>query len=131
MTANELYELGLSLLPAHVGEDDSLRRYIVGWLNLAMRETFHVENSIRAYRSDPERPILDKVPKLLTIEDVVPYSDELVEYAFPYFLASLMCKDDDDAYWAQDYRSRYIVAVNEATRLIPGSVVDVYKGDEK
>lgn len=130
MTANELYVLGLSLLPANPSEDDSLSRYVVGWVNLAMRETFSVENSIRAYNNDPTRPVLEEVPRIETIEDVIPYSDELVGYAFPYFLASFMCKDDDDNYWAQDYRSRYIVAVSEATRLIPGSVVDVYKGDE-
>ena len=126
MTGNELYEQALALVPAHAGEDDGMRRYVVGWLNLAMNETLHAENSLRQRRGEP---VLDSAPLLRTMEDTVPYSPELVRYAFLYFVASLLCKDDDDNYWAQDYRTRYVVAVSEALRLRPGHVADVWSGD--
>ena len=129
MTCRELYEAALALVPSHIGEDDGLRRYVPGWLCLAMRETLHVENSLRLRRGDPLRPPLD-APRVVTMEDEVPYAEELVSYAFLYFLASLMCKDDDDNYWAQDYRTRYVVAVSEAMRLHSGRVADFYQTED-
>ena len=129
MTCDDIYKSALALLPSNVSEDDSLREYIPGWINLCMRESFNVENSIRAYNKDPDKPILTSVPKVSSLSDEVPYSDVLTEYAFLYFVASLMCKDDDDSYWAQDYRARFIVALQESTMLSSENIVDVYSGD--
>lgn len=126
MTCEQLYKQALSMLPTSIAEDDSLREYVVGWVNLAMREAFHVENSIRRFEDDPERPVLKTPPSVTSMTDEIPYHTALTEYAFVYFLASLMCKDDDDNYWAQDYRGRYVVALAEAQRLMPESVIDVY-----
>lgn len=126
MTCEQLYKQALAMLPTNTVEDDSLREYVPGWVNLAMREAFHIENSIRRFEADPERPVLKTPPSVATMTDEIPYHNSLSEYAFLYFLASLMCKDDDDNFWAQDYRSRYVVALSEAQRLNPESIVDVY-----
>lgn len=127
MTANEIYTTALSLLPSNAGEDDTLKQYVVGWINLAMRETLPVENSVRESEG---RGILSQAPVIVEGNEEIPYCDGLTGYAFPYFLASLMCKDDDDSYWAQDYRGRYIVAVRETERLLCESVRDVYGKEE-
>ena len=128
MTCNEVYTMALSLLPSNSTENDELRQYIPAWINLAMRETIETENGLRRFNNDP-RGILEAPPKISGMDEVIPYSYELSEYAFPYYLASIMCKDDDDSYWAQDYRTRFIVAVGEANRYISGKVEDVYGGE--
>ena len=125
MTAETMYRTALSLLPTNVSEDDSLREYVVGWVNLSLAELFNTENAIRASKGEEE---LEAPAKIENIEEEVPCAFSL-NTAIIYNLASLICKDDDDAYWAQDYRSRFVVAAGEATPLVQGVVKDYYGGD--
>lgn len=126
MTAQQIYESALSLLPTRTSEDNSLAVYVPGWINLALQEALASENSIRASKG---LLLLDKAPTVLSMTDEIPYSDELVRTALIYFLASLICKDDDDAYWSQDYRRRYISALAEYSRVCVDNIVDVYGGE--
>lgn len=126
MKISEVFNLAMSLLPTNTSEDDSLEQYIVGWVNLTLQEMLEAENSLRRFYG--EEP-LNKAPVLEDIEDEIDYHDALVRYALVYNIASLCCKDDDDTYWANDYRNRYVVAVQEALKMNQGNVIDVYWGE--
>lgn len=126
MTAREVYESALALLPTNIDEDNSLERYVVGWVNLTLAELFHAENAIRAARGDEE---LTAALRIEALDDEVPCDPSLFT-AIIYNLASLVCKDDDDAYWAQDYRSRFVIAQSEATPMVVGTIKDYYGGDD-
>lgn len=128
MTIQQVFDLALSLLPTNMDEDDSLVQYAVGWVNLAMQEMLFCENTIRVYKGIEK---LDSAPILSDLNDEIDYDDSLVRYALPYFLASYMSKDDGSDYWAQDYRSRYVVAVNEALKAEPMLIEDVYCDQER
>lgn len=56
------------------------------------------------------------------------YADALVRGAFAYNLASFICKDDLDSYWAESYRNRFLLALIESAPAQPELVVDVYGG---
>ena len=96
---------------------------MIGWVNLAMAETFEIENSIRLSRA--EEPLAE-IPRVTSLNDEIPYDKSIVDSAFLYFVASLAAKDDDSDYWAQDYRARYISAVNEASKYLQKTIKDVY-----
>lgn len=125
MTAKEAYESALTLLPTNTQEDNSLERYVVNWVNLTLAEMFHAENVIRATHGGEELTAAQKVESL---DDDLPCDPSLFT-AVIYNLASLVCKDDDDTYWAQDYRSRFVIAQSEATPMVSGTVKDYYGGD--
>ena len=52
MTAKEIYEIGISYIPEIPSDNPDLQRYVVGWLNTMMLETFEVENAIRTWNKE-------------------------------------------------------------------------------
>ena len=123
MTIEQLYLNALSMMPSNVSEDDSLRQYMVMWVNLLLRETLKYENALREVQGEE---LLVEAPTVNTTADIIPYHQQLVENAFIWGIASFMCKDDDDLTHEQDFRGRYISACEEYTPWIQGSVSDMY-----
>lgn len=126
MTVNELYKVGLSLLPTNKEDDNNLEQYMIGWVNILLAEALPTENSIRESHGLED---LDTPPYVTTLNDTIPMDARIVNAAFPYGIAEHMSKDDNDSYWAQDFRARYISALNDCLKMNPEKIVDVYWGD--
>ena len=123
MTVREVYDRGVALLPSTRSEDPTLTQYAVPWVNMALSEAFSTENSIREANGD--EPLLE-APILTSDADEIPYYERIVSNAFPNFIASVASKDDDDTYWAQDFRARFVVALNEAAKVVQTDIIDHY-----
>lgn len=119
MTVNEAYQIALSLDDTTTEQDDSLRPHMVNYCNLFLLETFRNENAIREHN---KRPLLKSVPLVYNITDSVPYDEELVRSAFPFFIASQVSKSDADNVWASRYYDMYLNAVNSVTPFLEGQV---------
>ena len=123
MTINEAYVTALSLDDTTTEQDDSLKVHMVNYTNLFLVETFRNENAIRKMNG---RPILHAIPSVHDLGDSVPYDDEMVRSALPFFLASQIKLTDANNAWASRYYDMYLNAVNEVTPFIDEPTFDVW-----
>ena len=123
MTVNEAYVIALSLDDTTTEQDDSLKVHMVNYTNLFLVETFRNENAIRKMTG---RPKLGAVPFVTDIEDYVPYDEEMVRSALPFFIASQVKLTDANNAWASRYYDMYINAVDAVTPFIDEPTIDVW-----
>ena len=119
MTAQKIYELASSFLYEIDDEDADSKRFAVGFLNILLMETFPCENSIREFRG--LEPL--KEPSMISsLDEDIPYQPELTRVALPYGLASWYFQEGMDNFQAENYRSKYLAAVMDASKINPGIV---------
>lgn len=123
MTAREIYEIGISYIPELPSDNPDLQRYVVGWVNTFLLETFEVENSIREWAGEE----LLSTPQIInTIDDEVIYHESLARGAFPYGIAANAFIDDENDYRSNKFGQYYVRGVNAATKYIPHDIIDIY-----
>ena len=127
MTVNDIYEAALSLESTLREQDDSLRPHALQWVNIFLAETLFAENSILKHEGKPR---LLAAPLLADMAEEVPYHDELVRIAAPYYVASQILKDDDNNAWASRYYDMYYNALREAIIADMDFGIDVWGGEE-
>ena len=119
MTAQKIYELASSFLYETDDEDADSKKFAVGFLNILLMETFPCENSIREFRGlEP----LKEPPMISSLDEDIPYQPELTRVALPYGLASWYFQEGMDNFQAENYRSKYLAAVMDASKINPGTV---------
>lgn len=119
MTAQKIYELASSFLYETDDEDADSKKFAVGFLNILLMETFPCENSIREFRGlEP----LKEPPMISSLDEDIPYQPELTRVALPYGLASWYFQEGMDNFQAENYRSKYLAAVMDASKINPGIV---------
>lgn len=119
MTAQKIYELASSFLYEIDDEDADSKKFAVGFLNILLMETFPCENSIREFRGlEP----LKEPPIISSLDEDIPYQPELTRVALPYGLASWYFQEGMDNFQAENYRSKYLAAVMDASKINPGIV---------
>ena len=123
MTAKEIYEIGISYIPEIPSDNPDLQRYVVGWLNTMMLETFEVENAIRTWNKE-ELLVAPQIIK--NINEEIVYHDSLTLGAFPYGIASYAFIDDDNDYRSNKFGQYYVRGVNAANKYIPHKIIDLY-----
>ena len=123
MVVNEAYKIALSLDDTTTEQDDSLRPHMVQYTNLFLVETFRNENAIRKMN---HRPLLRAIPSVSSVNDSIPYDDEMVRSGLPFFIASQVAKSDADNAWASRYYDMYMNAVNAVTPFIDEPNIDVW-----
>lgn len=126
MTGQEIYEAASAFLYEADGEDAESKRYSVPFLNLLLQECLEVENSIRISKGlEP----LETAQKIETLSDEIIYSDSITRVALPYGVAAQFFQEAMDNFQPENYRAKYIAALNEARRLVFVDVVNVYGGE--
>lgn len=119
MTAQKIYELASSFLYEIDDEDADSKKFAVGFLNILLMETFPCENSIREFRGlEP----LKEPPMISSLDEDIPYQPDLTRVALPYGLASWYFQEGMDNFQAENYRSKYLAAVMDASKINPGIV---------
>ena len=127
MTGKDIYILASSFLYEKDGEDADSKTFSVGFLNILLQEALDVENSIRAYE---ERELLKSAPMLKTLDEEIEYADSITRAALPYGVAAQFFQEAMDNFQAENYRAKYISALNSARKITFESIVDVYGGWE-
>jgi len=123
MTVNEAYKIALSLDDTTTEQDDSLRVHMVNYTNLFLAEVFRNENIIRKMH---HRPQLKAIPYVYSINDSIPYDEELVRSALPFWIASQVAKTDADNAWASRFYDMYLNAINAVTPFDDEPTFDVW-----
>ncbi|MEG2931792.1 MAG: hypothetical protein RR825_08385, partial [Ruthenibacterium sp.] len=123
VTAMEIFKTAAAYLSQSVEDSEDLAPFVLPWLNVLLAESLPTENGMREAEGEIA---LAKAPVLLTLNDTIPYHDEIACIALAYGLASDFCRDDDNDYRVSDFRARYVNALNEATRGTQNLVRDVY-----
>lgn len=114
MKAQDIYVMASAFLYEREGEDADNRHFALPFLNLLLQEALPTENSIRAFEG---RPLLAQAPFLTALGEEVPYADGLTRAALPYGLAAQFFQEAMDNAQAENYRGKYIAALDEARRF--------------
>ena len=123
MTGQEIFETACAFLFEQPGADADFKAHALPLLNLCIAEALPYENAIRHTHGDTE---LTAAPRLISLEDEIPFFDAICHIALPYGLASYFFQDECDNYKAQDFRARFIDALSEAAEYCEESIENAY-----
>ena len=125
MTGQEISELASSFLYEADGEDQESKKYSVGFLNILLQEALDTENSIRQHEG---RETLKTAPYLKTLDETIDYHDSITRAALPYGVAAQFFQEAMDNFQAENYRAKYIAALNAVRKGVFVPIVDAYGG---
>ena len=125
MTGQEIYETASAFLYEADGEDAESKKYSVPLLNLLLQECLETENSIRRHEG---RALLAAAQKIETLDETITYADAITRVALPYGVAAQFFQEAMDNFQAENYRAKYVSALNDARKLSFEPIVDVYGG---
>ena len=91
-------------------------------LNMLLPELLGINNQLCGLAG--KEPI-EAPPVVSSLEDEIAYEDSLCRAALPWGLAAWLLLGDEEGR-APDYMVMYTRAVNEAMRILPGEVEEVY-----
>lgn len=113
MTGFDIYTAAAATLYTDTGKNVADEKFTVQFLNRIMQETLSCENSIREASGEE---LLTAAPVIHTLDQAIPYHDDLTRTAFVYELASLYQQEELDAYQASYYHGMYLQAVHDAKK---------------
>ena len=123
MTGQQIYEAASAFLYERDMEDLDSKHFSIPFLNLLLQECLEVENSIRKFNEEPE---LDRAQELLELDETIVYDDTITRGALPYGLASFFFQEATDNFQAENYRARYLAALQSAIRYNTSTIVNMY-----
>lgn len=115
MTGFEIYTNASATMFIDTGKNVKDEQFTVRFLNILMQETLPYENNLREFKGLEK---LTGAPVITTLDESIPYQDEITRLAMPYGLASLYQQEELDAYQASVYRQQYLVALNDLKKGI-------------
>lgn len=128
MTVKQLFDEARAILSIEESDQDDLTPFASQWMNIVFREVLPTENYVRTYKGIAPLAVPFQVDGWTgnPPSTVIPYQDEITSTALVYGLAAQFYIYDNNKYFAQDFRNRFIVALNEAGRTRPEMIIDVY-----
>lgn len=126
MTVREIYRTALALLFETEASAPDYGEEAPVILNVLLPEVLGVNNQVRAWKG--LGPLKD-CPVVTSLEQEVPLEPELCRAALPYGLAANLLLGDEEEARSVNYFAKYAEAVNQAVRLCPEKIRDVYSGE--
>lgn len=123
MTGQQIYETASAFLYEKDNEDADSKTFAVNFLNILLQEALPYENAVRR-RAGKEQ--LETAPVLAELTEQIDYCDQITRAALPYGLASWYFQEALDNFQAENYRSKYLAALDDARKHFNGTVEDVY-----
>ena len=122
-TGKDVYKTAAAMLFEAVGEDEDFKAHAPALLNLLLAEALPYENAHRCAEGEAE---LEFAPVIASLDDEIPYCEELCRCALPYGLCACYWQDENNDYRAQDCRGRFLAALQAAADGCPQDIEDVY-----
>ena len=122
MTGQKIYEIACSLLFEKPGMDKFFYNSAVNLINVLVAEAVPYQNNRNRAQNKPEIQVFE----ILTLEDDVPLDDPITAIALPYGLAAYFYQDEEDNFRAQDFRGRFIAALEDAKLCELVDITDEY-----
>ena len=125
MTGNDIFDSAAVYLTQTREDSDDLAAFVPLWLNVLLEECLPYENQLRRMAG---QEALEKAPRVTaeTMGETIPYQESILRTALPYGLASDFWRDDDNDYRANDFRAKYVSALNDLLRTEGEPIRDVY-----
>lgn len=127
MTGNDVYKSACALLFENPFEDKFFSDSAVRLINLLILEALPTQNSRERVRGEAETGAFF----IESLDDVIKLDSEIVKLALPYGLASFFHQDEENQHLAQEYRSRFIVALEELKKIGFSDITDEYPIDSE
>ncbi len=112
MTAEELFDIVLSLMYCPTGEGGEYEQGFLALLNQRLAETYAVNDDLREFRG--KEPI-GGPRKVSEMSDEIDYEQELLN-ALPYGIAATLFAEDDLTGMSNVYRSDYEGMLTDCVR---------------
>lgn len=122
-TAQQIYNLTLGLMIETGTSSTDYKNNYLPILNTILSECLSRENSLR-YRDGVTE--LTEAPNIQTVEEIVPYHDELVRNVLPYGIGMFFFLGDDELERATFFSTKYDENRDRYTPAVYVEVVDVY-----
>jgi acetone carboxylase gamma subunit len=123
MNAQELFNYTVGLAGISASNASNYLPTYIHQLNNVLAETFKLENNNRVYKGVAK---LEAIPYLTSLEDTVPYQDNIVLTVLPYGVLTHLQLSDDDVVKTGYYNSRYADNMRLEGKLIEQEIEDVY-----
>ena len=126
MTAHKLLDNSLALLLTSSSQTPEYTTNALPLINMLLAETRPYNDMLRQQKG--KQP-LKYMPNITTLEDELPYEDELMLIALPNAMCAKLLMDDDDLAKVAYFQNQYVAACEAAAGCVTGTVSDVYPGD--
>lgn len=127
MTGKDVYESTCRILFENPGEDRTFSKSALALINILIAEAIPYQNSRNRAACKEEIEFL----RVTTLEDPILLDEPIVSIALPFGLASYFYQDEGDNFLSQEYRSRFIVALEECKKCTFVDVTDEYSSEEE
>ena len=123
MDAQELFDYSVGIAGISANNAQNYLPTYIHQLNATLAETFKLENNNRLFKGVA---ILDAIPYLTALTDIIPYQDNIVRNVLPYGVLTHLQLSDDDVVKTGYYNSRYADNMRLEGKLIEQEIEDVY-----
>ena len=110
MTGLQIYNMASAMLYEDTGTNIKEERYSVHFLNRLIAEAYMVEQNMREAEGSE---LLTEIPWVDTIEQEIPYHEQMLRTAFVYGLAMHYWQEELDTYQAETCKAEYLAALND------------------
>ena len=122
-TAQQLFNITLGLMSESANNSPSFKEHYLPMLNTVLSECLSRENSLR-YRDGMEE--LTEAPYISTMEDIIPYHEELVRNVLPYGVGMFLFLGDDELERATFFSTKYDENKDKYSPAVYVETEDVY-----
>jgi len=123
MTGQDIYEYASAFLYERDGDDLDSKEFAVKFINILLQESLEVENSIRKFKGEE---VLESAPRITSLTQTIDYDDSITIAALPYGLASFYFQEGTDNYQAENYRAKFLAALQSAAKFNFVDTEDAY-----
>lgn len=123
MTAQELFDLSLSLMGLTSTEAQISESIYFSNLNIILSQTFGLENVNREYK---ELDVLTTPQVVSALSDVLTYQDNVLKNVVVFGVAQLLAMNDDDYDKSGFFEQRYADGMNREDKTVSSDIVDYY-----
>ncbi len=127
MTGKEVYESACALLFEKPMQDMAFFNSALSLINLCIAEAVPYQNNRNRAAGKEEIEIF----RLKNLDEEIPLDSPIVSIALPFGLASYFQQDETDNFLSQDYRNRFIVALEECKVCETMDITDEYATEEE
>ncbi len=114
MKGQDIYIMASAFLYEQDGEDTESKHFALPFLNILLQEALPTENSIRKFKGLAP---LTEAPFIKNLDEEIPYDNEIMRVALPYGLAAQYYQEAPDNFQAENYRSKYLAALQDAAKF--------------
>lgn len=122
MTGNDVYKRACAFLFEKPGIDRAFLEHAPDIINVLIAEALPYQNNRNRARGIDEISLFS----INSLDDEIPLDDPIAAIALPFGLAAYFYQDEEDNFRGQDFRGRFIAALEDAKLCEIIDITDEY-----